>query len=127
MVWVHGGSNLNGAGSQPEFDGSHLASKGVVVVTINYRLDVFGFLAHPELTKESGTNSSGNYVQVQAVLVHSFIERVKIAESAALDAARTPFRDAANAIPWLHGLRGLPAQLPHRRSGIWNDLEDPDS
>src|ERR1700758_3182403 len=61
MVWVHGGSNLNGAGSQPEFDGSHLASKGVVVVTINYRLDVFGFLAHPELTKESGTNSSGNY------------------------------------------------------------------
>src|SRR5262249_32484581 len=48
MVWIHGGSNLNGAGSQPEFDGSHLASKGVVVVTINYRLDVFGFLAHPE-------------------------------------------------------------------------------
>ena len=48
-------------GSQPEFDGSRLASKGVVVVTINYRLDVFGFLAHPELTKESGTNSSGNY------------------------------------------------------------------
>src|SRR5215467_11315024 len=61
MVWIHGGSNLNGAGSQPEYDGSRLASKGVVVVTINYRLDVFGFLAHPELTKESGTNSSGNY------------------------------------------------------------------
>src|SRR5262249_57750870 len=61
MVWIHGGSNLNGAGSQPEFDGSRLAGKGVVVVTINYRLDVFGFLAHPELTKESGTYSSGNY------------------------------------------------------------------
>ena len=61
MVWIHGGSNLNGAGSQPEYDGSNLASKGVVVVTINYRLDIFGFLAHPELTKESVTNSSGNY------------------------------------------------------------------
>ena len=54
MVWIHGGSNLNGAGSQPEFDGSHLASKGVVVVTINYRVDVFGFLAHPELTQKIG-------------------------------------------------------------------------
>jgi para-nitrobenzyl esterase len=55
MVWIHGGSNLNGAGSQPEYDGARLASKGVVVVTINYRLDIFGFLAHPELTKESDT------------------------------------------------------------------------
>jgi len=61
MFWIHGGSNANGAGSQPEFDGGNLAKKGVLVVTINYRLDVFGFLAHPELTKESGTNSSGNY------------------------------------------------------------------
>jgi para-nitrobenzyl esterase len=61
MVWIHGGSNLNGAGSQPEYNGSNLAGKGVVVVTINYRLDIFGFLGHPELTKESGTNSSGNY------------------------------------------------------------------
>jgi para-nitrobenzyl esterase len=61
MVWIHGGSNLNGAGSQPEFDGSRLSRKGVVVVTINYRVDVFGFLAHPELRKESGTKSSGNY------------------------------------------------------------------
>jgi para-nitrobenzyl esterase len=61
MVWIHGGSNLNGAGSQPEYDGARLAAKGVVVVTINYRLDVFGFLAYPELTTESGTGSSGNY------------------------------------------------------------------
>lgn len=61
MVWIHGGSNNVGAGSQPDYDGTNLAKKGVVIVTINYRLDVFGFLAHPELTKESGTNSSGNY------------------------------------------------------------------
>jgi para-nitrobenzyl esterase len=61
MVWIHGGSNNVGAGSQPDYHGDHLAAKGVIVVTINYRLDVFGFLAHPELTRESGTNASGNY------------------------------------------------------------------
>src|SRR5215475_11216523 len=61
MVWIHGGSNLNGAGSQPEYDGARLSGKGVVVVTINYRLDIFGFLATPELTKESDTHASGNY------------------------------------------------------------------
>jgi para-nitrobenzyl esterase len=61
MVWIHGGSNLNGAGSQPEHDGTRLAAKGVVVVTINYRLDIFGFLATPELTSESDTHASGNY------------------------------------------------------------------
>ena len=61
MVWIHGGSNTNGAGSQPEYDGSALARKGVVLVTLNYRLDVFGFLAHPDLTAESGGKSSGNY------------------------------------------------------------------
>jgi para-nitrobenzyl esterase len=59
----------------PEFDGSHLASKGVVVVTINYRLDVFGFLAHPELTKESGTNSSGNYGLLDQIAALKWVQR----------------------------------------------------
>jgi para-nitrobenzyl esterase len=75
MVWIHGGSNLNGAGSQPEFDGSRLASRGVVVVTINYRLDVFGFLAHPELTRESGTNSSGNYGLLDQIAALKWVQR----------------------------------------------------
>jgi para-nitrobenzyl esterase len=75
MVWIHGGSNLNGAGSQPEFDGSHLASKGVVIVTINYRVDVFGFLAHPELTKESGTNSSGNYGLLDQIAALKWVQK----------------------------------------------------
>ena len=61
MVWIHGGSNSIGAASQPEYDGTNLARKGVAIVSINYRLDVFGFLAHPELTAESGVGSSGNY------------------------------------------------------------------
>ncbi len=75
MVWIHGGSNLNGAGSQPEYDGSNLASKGVVLVTINYRLDVFGFLAHPDLTKESGTNSSGNYGLLDQIAALKWVQK----------------------------------------------------
>jgi para-nitrobenzyl esterase len=75
MVWIHGGSNLNGAGSQPEYDGSNLAAKGVVVVTINYRLDIFGFFAHPELTKESGTNSSGNYGLLDQIAALKWVQK----------------------------------------------------
>jgi para-nitrobenzyl esterase len=75
MVWIHGGSNLNGAGSQPEYDGGHLAGKGVVVVTINYRLDVFGFLAHPELTRESDTKSSGNYGLLDQIAALKWVQK----------------------------------------------------
>ena len=75
MVWIHGGSNLNGAGSQPEFDGAHLARNGVVVATINYRVDVFGFLAHPELTKESGTNASGNYGLLDQIAALKWVQK----------------------------------------------------
>jgi len=66
MVWIHGGGNVNGSASEPVpyiktgvfYSGEHLANKGVVVVSLNYRLGVFGFLAHPELQSEGG--STGN-------------------------------------------------------------------
>jgi para-nitrobenzyl esterase len=61
MVWLHGGSNRAGSGSGDGYDGSSLASHGVIVVTTNYRLGVMGFFAHPELTAESPHHSSGNY------------------------------------------------------------------
>lgn len=61
MVWIYGGGFQAGAASEPRQDGEHLAQKGVVVVSMNYRLGVFGFLAYPELSKESGHGSSGNY------------------------------------------------------------------
>src|SRR5438552_8973076 len=48
MLWIHGGGNLGGAGSEDAYDGASLARRGVTVVTINYRLGVFGFLAHPD-------------------------------------------------------------------------------
>ncbi len=61
MFWIHGGGFQAGSASEPRQDGERLARKGVVVVSANHRLGVFGFLAHPELTKESGRNTSGNY------------------------------------------------------------------
>ena len=61
MVWFHGGSFESGSGAEPSCDGAALASLGAVVVTLNYRLGIFGFLAHPSLTGESAEGSSGNY------------------------------------------------------------------
>ena len=61
MVWFHGGGHTGGWGSAKIFDGASLAGKGVVLVTINYRLGPFGFLAHPALTAESPHASSGNH------------------------------------------------------------------
>lgn len=61
MFWIHGGGLIQGGASLPIYDGEALARKDVVVVTFNYRLGVFGFFAHPELSAESPTNTSGNY------------------------------------------------------------------
>ena len=61
MFWIHGGGNYQGTASTANFDGESLARHGVVVVTANYRLTVFGFLAHPGLTRESPHHASGNY------------------------------------------------------------------
>ena len=61
LVWIHGGSLRGGSGSQGLDEGSQLARKGVIVVTLNYRLGIFGYLALPQLTAESPHRSSGNY------------------------------------------------------------------
>ncbi|HTB10302.1 MAG TPA: carboxylesterase family protein [Bryobacteraceae bacterium] len=61
MVYFFGGGFMAGDGSEPRYDGESMATKGIVAVTVNYRLGVFGFLAHPELTKESPHHVSGNY------------------------------------------------------------------
>ena len=61
FLWYYGGGFVAGGNSEKRYDGEALAKKGVIVVEPNYRLGVFGFLSHPELTRESGHNSSGNY------------------------------------------------------------------
>ena len=67
MVWIHGGAFTSGSGAGALYDGTRLASRGVVLVTINYRLNVFGFYAHPALSAESGHGASGNYGLLDAV------------------------------------------------------------
>jgi para-nitrobenzyl esterase len=75
MVWIHGGAWTRGSGYTQQFDGSQLARKGVVVVTTNYRLGVFGFMAHPELTAESPHHSSGNYGILDHVAALKWVQK----------------------------------------------------
>lgn len=70
MVWIHGGALVGGASSEAVYDGARLAQRGIVVVSINYRLGVLGYLAHPGLSAESPDGVSGNYGlldQIQAL------------------------------------------------------------
>lgn len=60
LVYYYGGGFLAGDGSEPRYDGEAMAQRGIVALTVNYRLGVFGFFAHPELTKESPRHASGN-------------------------------------------------------------------
>jgi para-nitrobenzyl esterase len=75
MVFIHGGGYANGATAMPLYAGDRLARRGVVVVTIAYRLGAFGFLAHPELTAESGRGSSGNYGLMDQVAALEWVQR----------------------------------------------------
>ncbi len=61
MVWIYGGGFVTGGTSEPRQDGEHLARKGVVIVSMNYRLGVFGFFALPDLASESAKHAAGNY------------------------------------------------------------------
>lgn len=61
LVYFYGGGFVAGDGSEPRYDGESMAKRGIVALTVNYRLGVFGFMAHPELTAESPNKASGNY------------------------------------------------------------------
>lgn len=74
LVWIYGGGFLNGSGADPNFDGEGLASKGVVVVTFNYRSGALGFLATPELSRESG-HGSGNYGLMDDVAALTWVQK----------------------------------------------------
>ena len=75
LVWIYGGGFRVGTGSNPRYDGENLARKGLVVVTFNYRLGAFGFLATPELSEESGHGASGNYGLLDCVAVLHWVRR----------------------------------------------------
>ena len=75
MVWIYGGAYTEGAGSSPHNDGEDLARKGVVLVTFNYRLGPFGFFSHPELTKESGHDASGNQALGDSIATLQWVQQ----------------------------------------------------
>ena len=75
MVWIHGGALTRGSGSTKVYDGTAFARKGVVLVTINYRLGPFGYLAHPELTAQSPNHSSGNYGVLDQIAALKWVKK----------------------------------------------------
>lgn len=75
MVWIHGGGFTRGSGTGTAYDGEILARKGVVLVTMNYRLGVFGFFAHPGLTQESGHHASGNYGLLDQITALRWVQK----------------------------------------------------
>jgi para-nitrobenzyl esterase len=75
MFWIHGGSNVFGGAHEIPYDGANLARRGVVVVTLNYRLGLLGFLAHPALTAESPHRSSGNYGLLDQIAALEWVGR----------------------------------------------------
>jgi para-nitrobenzyl esterase len=75
MVWIYGGAFRFGEGSNPQYNGENLNRRDVVVVTFNYRLGPFGFLAHPLLSKESEHNSSGNYGLLDQIAALQWIQK----------------------------------------------------
>lgn len=75
IVWIHGGSLVAGSSKEPMYDGAALAAKGVVVVSINYRLGVLGYLAHPGLSAESPTHASGNYGVMDQIAALEWVQR----------------------------------------------------
>jgi para-nitrobenzyl esterase len=75
VVWIYGGAFVGGSSSSPIYAGDALAQKGVIYVAFNYRLGLFGFLAHPQLTRESGHNASGNWGFLDQVAALKWVQR----------------------------------------------------
>jgi para-nitrobenzyl esterase len=75
LVWIHGGGFRVGSATERLHHGDNLAAKGVVAVTLNYRLGIFGFFAHPELSSESGHHASGNYGLMDQIAALQWVKR----------------------------------------------------
>ncbi|WP_428666008.1 carboxylesterase/lipase family protein [Runella sp.] len=75
LLYYYGGGNAAGDGSEPRYDGEAMAKKGIVVVTCNYRLNIFGFLAHPELSAEAPYKASGNYGMLDQAAALKWVQK----------------------------------------------------
>jgi para-nitrobenzyl esterase len=75
FVWIYGGGLNSGSANCAIYDGEEMAKKGVVFVSLNYRVGVFGFMAHPELSKESGHDASGNYGFLDQIAALKWVQK----------------------------------------------------
>jgi para-nitrobenzyl esterase len=75
FVWIYGGGFTSGGTAVPIYDGEAMAKKGIIFVSINYRVGVFGFLAHPDLSREASYNSSGNYGLLDQIAALQWIKK----------------------------------------------------
>jgi para-nitrobenzyl esterase len=75
FVWIYGGGFTSGGTAVPIYDGEAMAKKGIIFVSVNYRVGVFGFLAHPDLTKESPNNASGNYGLLDQIAALKWVKK----------------------------------------------------
>jgi para-nitrobenzyl esterase len=75
LVYFYGGGFSAGDASEPRYDGENMAKKGIVVVTCNYRLNIFGFLAHPDLSAEAPYKASGNYGLLDQVAALKWVQK----------------------------------------------------
>ena len=74
MIWIHGGDHQDGSASEPHYDGVAIPQKGIVLVTINYRLGLFGYFAHPDLQKESEHQVAGNYGTLDQIAALQWVQ-----------------------------------------------------
>ena len=75
MVWIYGGGFTTGGSAAPGYSGEAMAAQGIVFVSFNYRLGIFGFLSHPELTAESNHHSSGNYGLMDQIAALRWVQK----------------------------------------------------
>ena len=75
LVYFYGGGNVAGDASEPRYDGESMAKRGIVAVTCNYRLNIFGFFAHPELSAEAPYKASGNYGLLDQVAALQWVQK----------------------------------------------------
>lgn len=124
MVWIHGGAHRYGAASQPFYDGAALARQGVVLVSLNYRLGLFGYFAHPALTAEAGAERAfGNYGLLDQLAALRWVQR-NIAQFGGDPARVTVFGESAGGASILYLLttpaaNGLFAQAIVESGGGW--------
>lgn len=125
MVFIYGGAYMRGSSTLPLYNGTALAKKGVVVVTFNYRVGVLGYMAHPQLSKESPNNTSGNYALLDQEAVLKWVQK-NIAAFGGDPAHVTIFGESAGAANIISQLaipqsKGLYSQAIVESGGIWSN------